>query len=64
MSASELVNKRIVCNDAVCNFDVGKDDLSPTRPKGCSRLAQTPIKVNKRDRREGPEDSSSKDQVY
>ena len=38
------------------NNDVKNKDknLSPTRPKGCSKLAQTPIKVNKRERREGP----------
>ena len=31
----------------VCNFDFDKDDLSPTRPKGCSTMVQTPTKANK-----------------
>ena len=34
--------------------DDDDDNLSPMRPKGCSKLAQTPIRVNKRERRDGP----------
>ena len=56
----------ICCNDDddIGNGNDGDDDdddeydndgnLSPTRPKGCSKLAQTPIRVNKRERRDGP----------